>query len=49
MFLLLFLICCGPFDPFHYRLVAIDFVVVLHYFLICLLFVGFVYYVFPKI
>jgi hypothetical protein len=49
MFLRLFFICCGSFDPFHYKLVAIDFVVVLHYFLICLLFVVFAYCVFLRI
>jgi hypothetical protein len=33
MFLLLFFICFEPFDPFHYKLVAIDVVIVLYYFL----------------
>ena len=49
MFLQLFWICCGSFDPFHYRLVAIDFVIVLYYVLVCLIFVGFVYCVFRRI
>jgi hypothetical protein len=41
MFLLLFFICFEPFDPFHYRLVAIDYVIMLCCFLMCWLFVEF--------
>jgi hypothetical protein len=47
--LLLFLICFISFDPFLRRLVAIDFVVILCCFVICLLVVVFDLYLFLRI
>jgi hypothetical protein len=41
MYLLLFLICFGPFGPFQNKLVAIDFVIISCCFVRCLLVVAF--------